>query len=69
MTTVYALTSIYLRETTKVFTFPVSFKVIAVCASYTVGGEKKRKRANPPFNNKINKRRQFMCVKLRKNKI
>lgn len=41
MTTVYALTSIYLRETTKVFTFPVSFKVIAVCASYTVGGEKK----------------------------
>lgn len=58
MITVYALTSIYLRLTTKVFTFPVSFKVIAVCASYTVKRKKKkRKQANPPFNNKINKAR------------
>lgn len=47
MTTAYALTYIYLRLTTKVFTFPVSFKVIIVSTSYTVGEEKKKEAGKP----------------------
>lgn len=52
--TAYALNPVYLRWSPEVFAFPVSFKILTVHASYTVG-DRKRKQMNSPFNNKISR--------------